>query len=68
MYFSEVSQACWEKRLARVRTLARLQPSLHELEAVVVTTPLRPRVRYKVVYKRTGTGTRTGKVVIFNEF
>ena len=47
-----------KKRLARIRTLARLRRSVHGFEAVVITTPPPPRlrvkgVRFEVICKRT---------------
>ena len=47
-----------EKRIARIRTLARLRRSIHGFEAVVITTPPPPRlrvkgVRFEVICKRT---------------
>ena len=50
-----------KKRLARIRTLARLRRSVYGFEAVVITTPPPPRLRVKgvqnevnsVMYKRT---------------
>ena len=38
-----------EKRLARIRTLARLRRSVYGFEAVVITTPPPPRLRVKGV-------------------
>ena len=38
-----------KKRLAWIRTHARLRPSVYGHEAVVVTTPPRPRLRVKGV-------------------
>ena len=47
-----------KKRLARIRTLARLRRSVYGFEAVVITTPPPPRlrvkgVRFEVICKRT---------------
>ena len=47
-----------KKRIARIRTLARLRRSVHGFEAVAITTPPPPRlrvkgVRFEVICKRT---------------
>ena len=39
-----------KKRLAWIRTYARLQPSFYGHEAVAITTPPRPRLRVKGIH------------------
>ena len=55
---SEIGARNSKKRLARIRTLARLRRSVHGFEAVAITTPPPPRlrvkgVRFEVICKRT---------------
>ena len=49
MFFDDFSKFS-KKRLAWIRTHARLQPSFYGHEAVAITTPPRPRVRVKGVH------------------
>ena len=49
IFFDDFSKFS-KKRLAWIRTHARLQPSFYGHEAVAITTPPRPRVRVKGVH------------------